>query len=120
MLTCIKYGATLQTAGTLLRANHEHGLKSPARMAQLFAEFPLALRNTIAIVERCGFRLTSLAGEFPLYPIPENESSPQSYLRTLVYAGAKERYAQPLEPPSNGSSSTSSGSSRGWISRATS
>ncbi len=98
VLTCVKYGATLQNAGTLLRANHEHGLKSPARMAQLFAEFPLALRNTIAIVERCGFRLTSLAGEFPRYPIPENETSPQSYLRTLVYAGTKERYAQPLEP----------------------
>ena len=97
VLTCIKYGATLQNAGTLLRPNHEHGLKSPARMAQLFAEFPLALRNTLAVVERCAFRLDSLRGEFPLYPIPENETSAHSYLRTLVYRGAKERYAWPLE-----------------------
>ena len=97
VLTCVKYGTPLQNAGTLLRPNHEHDLKSPARMARLFAEFPLALRNTLAIVERCPFRLERLHGEFPLYPIPENEASPQSYLRTLVYEGARTRFAQPLE-----------------------
>ena len=96
VLTCVKYGTPLQNAGTLLRPNHEHDLKSPARMARLFAEFPLALRNTLAIVERCPFRLDKLHGEFPDFPIPENEASPQSYLRTLVYEGARTRFAQPL------------------------
>ncbi|HEV2736937.1 MAG TPA: DNA polymerase III subunit alpha, partial [Candidatus Elarobacter sp.] len=98
VLTCVKYGASLQNAGTLLRPNHEHDLKSPARMARLFAEFPLAIANTLAIVERCAFRLDKLRGEFPLYPIPEDETSAHSYLRTLVYRGAKGRYPQPLDP----------------------
>jgi len=98
VLTCVKYGASLQNAGTLLRPNHEHDLKSPARMARLFAEFPLAIANTLAIVERCAFRLDKLRGEFPLFPIPDGEASAHSYLRTLVYAGAKRRYAQPLDP----------------------
>ena len=98
VLTCVKYGASLQNAGTLLRPNHEHGLKSPARMARLFAEFPLAITNTLAIVERCAFRLDKLRGEFPLFPIPNDETSAHSYLRTLVYRGAKERYPQPLDP----------------------
>jgi error-prone DNA polymerase len=98
VLTCVKYGASLQNAGTLLRPNHEHDLKSPARMARLFAEFPLAIANTLAIVERCAFRLDKLRGEFPLFPIPEDETSAHSYLRTLVYAGAKRRYPQPLDP----------------------
>jgi error-prone DNA polymerase len=66
-------------------------------MARLFAEFPLAVRNTLAIAERCTFRLDKLAGEFPLFPIPDGETSPQSYLRTLVYEGAKRRYGWPLD-----------------------
>ena len=98
VLTCVKYTTALQTAGTLLRPNHEHHLKSPAQMARLFAEFPLALANSVAIAERCTFRLDTLRGEFPLYPIPPGETSAQSYLRTLVYAGVKERYPQPLDP----------------------
>ncbi len=98
VLTCVKYTTALQTAGTLLRPNHEHHLKSPAQMARLFAEFPLALANSVAIAERCTFRLDTLRGEFPLYPIPPGETSAQSYLRTLVYQGTRERYAQPLDP----------------------
>jgi error-prone DNA polymerase len=98
VLTCVKYTTALQSAGTLLRPNHEHHLKTPAQMGRLFAEFPLAIANTLAVAERCTFRLDKLHGEFPLYPIPAGETSAQSYLRTLVYAGTKERYAQPLEP----------------------
>jgi error-prone DNA polymerase len=98
VLTCVKYTTSLQNAGTLLRPNHEHHLKTPAQMARLFAEFPLAIANTLAIAERCTFRLDKLHGEFPLYRVPDGESSAQSYLRTLVYAGAKERYPQPFDP----------------------
>jgi error-prone DNA polymerase len=98
VLTCVKYGASLQNAGTLLRPNHEHDLKSPARMARLFAEFPLAIANTLAIAERCTFRLDKLRGEFPLFPVPENEPSAHAYLRTLVYEGAQRRYLLPLDP----------------------
>ncbi len=97
VLTCVKYGARLHDAGNLLRPNHEHQLKSPAQMMRLFAEFPLAIRNTVAIAEQCTFRLATLAGEFPLFPIPQNETSAQSYLRTLVYEGAKRRYGLPLD-----------------------
>jgi error-prone DNA polymerase len=97
VLTCVKYTTALQNAGTLLRPNHEYHLKTPAQMARLFAEFPLAVANTLAIAERCTFRLDKLQGEFPLYPIPDGEGSAQSYLRTLVYEGSKERYAQPLD-----------------------
>ena len=98
VLTCVKYATSLQNAGNLLRPNHEHHLKTPAQMARLFAEFPAAIANTLEVAERCTFRLDKLHGEFPLYPIPDDESSPQSYLRTLVYRGAQHRFPQPLEP----------------------
>jgi error-prone DNA polymerase len=96
ILTCIKHRTTLESAGTLLLPNHEFHLKSPAQMARLFAPYPKALANTLAIAERCTFRLDKLAGQFPLFPIPPEETSPQSYLRTLVYRGAHNRYGRPL------------------------
>ena len=93
VLTCVKYGTTLPDAGTRLLPNHECYLKSPAQMATIFAPYPLALANTLAIAERC--RLEKLAGQFPLFPVPDGDST-HGYLRTLVSAGAKRRYGSPL------------------------
>jgi error-prone DNA polymerase len=96
VLTCIKYRTSLASADTLLAPNAERRLKSATQMAQLFADYPQAVHNTLAIVERCPFRLEKLAGQFPLFPLPATETSPQSYLRTLVYRGARTRYPWPL------------------------
>ncbi len=98
VLTCVRYKSTLANAGTLLRPNAEYSLKTPEQMARLFAPYPLAIRNTIAVAERCEFRLRKRANQFPHFPIPEGETSHQSYLRTLVKAGTAKRYAMPLDP----------------------
>jgi error-prone DNA polymerase len=97
VLQCVRYKTSLSKSGTLLRPNHEHDLKSPARMAKLFEPYPLAISNTLEITQRCEFRLDTLRGQFPHFPIPDGESSHQSYLRTLVYNGAKRRYGFPLD-----------------------
>jgi len=97
VLQCVRYKTPLPNAGTLLRPNHEHDLKSPEQMARLFAPFPLAITNTLAIAARCTFRLDSLHGQFPHFPIPDDETSHQSYLRTLVYRGAAKRYGDVLD-----------------------
>ncbi len=96
VLTCVKYRTSLPKAGTLLHPNREFYLKTPAQMARIFAPYPAALANTLAIAERCRFRLDKLAGQFPLFEIPPDEYSTHSYLRTLVLAGARERYGTPL------------------------
>ena len=96
VLTCVKYKTSLQRGDTRLLPNHEYYLKTPQQMMQIFASHPLAIANTIAISERCTFRLEKLAGQFPLFPIPENETSTHSYLRTLVFRGARDRYGFPL------------------------
>ena len=97
VLQCVRYKTTLSNANMLLRPNHEHGLKTPTQMITLFAAYPRAIANTLAIAERCMFRLDKLAGQFPHFPIPSGETSHQSYLRTLVYRGAARRYTLPLE-----------------------
>ena len=97
VLACVRYKTTLERSGTLLRPNAEHYLKSADQMARLFAAYPRAIRRTLEIAERCTFRLEKLAGQFPLFAIPENESSTQTYLRTLVARGAAKRYGLPLD-----------------------
>ena len=97
ILVCVKYKKTLENAGMLLRPNHEHYLKSAEQMARIFASYPHAIRTTLEIAERCRFRLTRLAGQFPIFPIPPEQASRQTYLRTLVAAGAAKRYGTPLD-----------------------
>jgi error-prone DNA polymerase len=97
ILTCIKYKTPLPQAGTLLRPNAEFYLKTPAMMAKLFAPYPEALQATLAVAERCTFRLDKLRGQFPAFPLPPDETSPQNYLSTLVYRGAAKRYGPALD-----------------------
>ena len=60
VLLCIADGA--QVAQTQRRrATPEHRLKSAAEMAELFADLPEALANTLVIARRCAFRVPSQA-----------------------------------------------------------
>jgi error-prone DNA polymerase len=97
VLFCVKNKTTLAQAreDALLRPNAEYYIKTPRMMAQIFAGYPDAIRNTLVIAERCAFRLDKLVGQFPLFPVPEGYTR-QSYLRELVYRGAAERYGTPL------------------------
>jgi error-prone DNA polymerase len=98
VLACVREGTTLHEARTAnkFRPNAEYHLKSAAAMRRLFAAYPDAIDATVAIAKSCRFRLERLAGQFPLFPVPEG-SSPQRHLRELVYEGAAQRYAMPLE-----------------------
>jgi error-prone DNA polymerase len=98
VLFCVKNKTTLAQArdAALLRPNAEYYIKTPRMMAQIFAGYPQAIRNTLAVAERCRFRLERLTGQFPLFPVPQGHTR-QTYLRELVYRGAAQRYAMPLE-----------------------
>ncbi len=93
VLTCIRHKTTLDAAGRRLQKNAERHLKSPAEMAALFRDRPDAVRNTQRIAEQCEFTLADLGYRFPDYPLPPGET-PIGYLRTLTYAGARQRYGQ--------------------------
>ena len=92
VLVCIRHTATLETAGRLLRPNHEFALKSAAEMAQLFAGIPQALSNTLRIAEMCDFDLSGrLEYGLPAYPTPAGESEYQ-HMERLVWEGVRRRY----------------------------
>ena len=97
VLTCVKLGTTLERARAdhHLRPNAEYHLKSPDTMRRLFEPYPAAIERTIAVAQRCRFRLERLTGQFPLFAVPDGYTR-QSYLRELVYRGAAQRYATPF------------------------
>ncbi len=95
VLTCIRHGTTLDTAGTLLRANAEHDLKTAFAMQRLFADDPGALARSREIAERCTFSLTELRYRYPLEKLPDG-NTPSSWLRELTLRGARERYGDTI------------------------
>jgi error-prone DNA polymerase len=95
VLSCIRMKTTLDAAGRALWVNNERHLKAPAEMAALFADAPYALAATQALADRCAFTMADLGYRFPDYPLPPGET-PDSYLRILTYAGARERWGKAL------------------------
>ena len=92
VFTCIRNHVRLETAGQLLASNSERFVKSPAEMAELFADLPEAIANTTELFSRLEFTLEDLGYEFPKYPVPPGETM-TSFLRQRTYEGARVRYA---------------------------
>ena len=95
VLTCLRHQTTLDEAGTLLRPNGEWYLKRPERVAHQWRHYPEGLAATLAVAERCAFRMDQLTPTLPAFPLPPGVSADQ-YLASLVAAGARERYGEDL------------------------
>ena len=91
VLTCIREGVTIETAGRKLLANAERHLKSPAEMARLFADAPQALVQTQVFLEQVRFDLKDLTYNYPQEPTPPGWSS-QAWLEDLTWRHAQTRY----------------------------
>jgi error-prone DNA polymerase len=92
VFTCIREHTHLDAAGKLLTQNAERHLKSDREMRAIFADLPEAIENTSRLAERLTFSLENLGYEFPEYPVPVGHSM-DSFLRTIVWFGAQQRYA---------------------------
>ncbi len=71
----------------------EYYLKSPEQMANLFADYPEAVSNTVEIAERCDVRIPTGDLIFPNFSLPEGETE-SSYLRKLTVKGLKEKFGK--------------------------
>jgi error-prone DNA polymerase len=91
VLCALKHGATLDEMGTRLRPNGEWYLKGAAQMARRWQGREEGLRATLAVAERCTFRLADLKPTLPGFPLPEGVSE-DDYLAQLVEQGARERW----------------------------
>ncbi|HTT97639.1 MAG TPA: error-prone DNA polymerase [Rhizomicrobium sp.] len=91
VVTCIREGVTLNEAGRRLEANAERHLKHPQAMAELFADTPDAIAETVRFADRIGFSLYDLSYNYPDEPVPPGKN-PQTHLEDLVWQGAMWRY----------------------------
>ena len=64
--------------------------KSQAEMAELFADYPQALENSVHIARRCAFEFTLGKSRLPDFPTPHGESI-EDYLRSQARAGLERR-----------------------------
>ena len=89
---CIREHTHLDAAGKFLTQNAERYLKGDRQMRAIFADLPDAIENTSRLAERLRFSLENLGYEFPEYSVPAGHTM-DSFLRTIVWFGAQQRYA---------------------------
>ncbi|HEX2443301.1 MAG TPA: DNA polymerase III subunit alpha [Vicinamibacterales bacterium] len=70
ILLCIGTGKVVNDAERLRYHGDQFFLKTPAEMAAVFGDFPEALRNTVAIAERCNVVLPSGENHLPNFDVP--------------------------------------------------
>ena len=89
VLTAIRLRVPLHTAGYALHPNGERCLRTLQRLRELYPA-PL-LAQTLAIAERCSFKLDELRYEYPEEIVPPGET-PASHLRALTMRGCAYRW----------------------------
>ncbi|KAF1690416.1 DNA polymerase III subunit alpha [Pseudoxanthomonas taiwanensis] len=95
---CIASGRVLDDPKRPREYSPEQYLKSPEEMAQLFADVPDALDNTLELARRCNLELTLGKYSLPAYPVPSDETL-DTWIRKQAYEGLEERLAKnPLAP----------------------
>ncbi len=101
---CISEGYILSDQRRPRRFSTEQYFKTQAEMAQLFADVPEVLENSVEIAKRCTLGLTLGKSQLPHFPTPDGASL-EDYLRqrageglaarlTLLYPDEAERKAQ--------------------------
>ncbi len=91
VLTAIRNGATVRTAGRLLKPNAEYALKTEIAFRDLYADDPRAVERTIAVAERCEFSLKDIRYRYPAEKLPQG-STTSAWLEHLAFEGARWRY----------------------------
>ena len=93
---CIAEGEILGNARRVRKFTREQYFKSSAQMAQLFADIPSALANTLEIARRCNLKLELGKPRLPNYPTPEvgGVRMPiDAYFRQASFEGLEQRLA---------------------------
>jgi len=92
LLLCIQTQTNVDNPNRMRMATDEFYFKSKQEMSRTFGNtVPEALKNTLAITEKCNLELDFKAVHLPQYKVPAG-STRESYLRELVTEGIKGRY----------------------------
>ncbi|MAC19611.1 MAG: error-prone DNA polymerase [Phycisphaerae bacterium] len=96
VLTCIRHGCTLETAGRRLHPGAVRRLYGETEMLGRFADLPEAVARTGMLADRSsGWSMDDLKYRYPAEIVPEG-ATPMSHLRSLVSSGARERFGSSI------------------------
>jgi DNA polymerase III subunit alpha len=95
-LLCVQTGSQMSDPDRFKFHGDEHYLKTAAEMRHLFAELPQACDNTLWVAERCKVDIEFGKPQLPSFPLPEGFDDDATYLRHLTFAGAKQRWGDPV------------------------
>ncbi len=95
VLLCIQTGKNIDDPGRLQFGSDQFYFKSEQEMRAVFKDFPEeVITNSARIADMMELELEFDRMHMPSYSLPGNWDSARDYLRSLCYAGLKERYAQ--------------------------
>ncbi len=98
---CIHDGTQLADPSRARRYTPAQYLRSPGEMAELFADIPEALANTVEVARRASLVLDLGKPQLPRYPVP-GQMSTEEFLREEAAAGLERRVqelARAAAPP---------------------
>jgi DNA polymerase-3 subunit alpha len=87
---CIQDGRTLNDPRRPRHYSEQQYLRSPKEMAELFADIPEALTNSVEIARRCNLELTLGENVLPEFPVPAGMDV-NDFLRTESHQGLEKR-----------------------------
>jgi DNA polymerase-3 subunit alpha len=97
VLLCIQTGKTVDDRDRLRYMTDQVFFKSADEMKAAFADYPEALRNTVAIAERCNLQMSFGKPLLPAFPLPPGIESAEQYLRDVAWEGVRKRYGDIAE-----------------------
>ena len=98
VLLCIQTSKTVNEPKRMRMSDASYYMRSPREMAEIFAETPDALENTVKIAEQCEVELQFAPPyHLPTFPVPEGCGDSEAYLRHLCYEGMATRYGDRAE-----------------------
>jgi len=91
--TCIAEGEILANPRRAKRFNEQQCFKTQAEMAELFADMPAALQNSVEIAKRCNLVLELGKPKLPLFPTPDGVTLDE-FLAMQAKEGLEKRLLQ--------------------------
>jgi DNA polymerase-3 subunit alpha len=90
---CIREGRVLDDPRRPRRYSEEQYLRTPREMAELFADIPEALENTVEIARRCNLELRLGEPSLPDFPVPAG-MTPEGFFAEQARKGLEQRLAR--------------------------
>ncbi|MEJ2601761.1 MAG: DNA polymerase III subunit alpha [Gammaproteobacteria bacterium] len=90
---CIHQGRTLEDGDRPRDYSDRQYLRSAGEMAELFADLPEALDNTVEIARRCNVEIRLGESFLPEFPVPAGRSTEEEHLRAEAARGLWQKLA---------------------------